>query len=234
VAGELYDATKARDSERVLALLEAGADPNERSPYDTPLHIAARLGSTSVIIALLGAGADIEITGFGGMRPLHSAALAGQTKAVTLLLAKGAVVDSRDNNNRTPLLTLASGAQGEIATLNALLAGGANPKLVDGVDMHALDYAATRGDLDQASALVAAGADVNSSVDGMSPLHFAIAGYGHFRAGPRILEVVQFLIDRGADVNARDHLGLTPLDYAKRAAPNGGLLHQILLQAGAK
>jgi ankyrin repeat protein len=47
------------------------------------------------------------------------------------------------------------------------------------------------------------------------------------------LEVAQLLIERGADVYAKDAKGLTPLDYAKRYAPNAGLLQMLLVQAGA-
>jgi Ankyrin repeats (many copies) len=45
--------------------------------------------------------------------------------------------------------------------------------------------------------------------------------------------VVQFLIAHGADVNAKDYNGMTPLDYAKLYAPNSGFLHEILKKAGA-
>ena len=57
-ANDLFDAAKARDVKRGLALLNAGADPNERSPYDGPLHVAAKLGPPEMVIALLEAGAD--------------------------------------------------------------------------------------------------------------------------------------------------------------------------------
>lgn len=46
--------------------------------------------------------------------------------------------------------------------------------------------------------------------------------------------VVKFLIDNGADVNVRDRDGMTPLDYARRFAPNNGLLHEIVSRAGAR
>ena len=49
---ELYKAVNARDAKRVFALLNSGADPNERSPYDGPLHVAFRLGPPEIVAAL--------------------------------------------------------------------------------------------------------------------------------------------------------------------------------------
>ena len=73
------------------------------------------------------------------------------------------------------------------------------------------------GRADEAALLVAAGANVNAkdSLSGKSPLHHAMA----CKAKRGNQEVVQFLIDHGADVNARDNAGMTPLDYAKNYAP---------------
>ena len=67
---------------------------------------------------------------------------------------------------------------------------------------------------------------------GGTPLHYAIANCKF--ALKSHMEVAQLLIKRGADVNAKDANGLTPLDYAKRFAPNAGLLQMLLVQAGAK
>src|SRR5262245_6443077 len=108
-ANDLYDATKTRDVNRVLALLSSGANPNERSPYDSPLHMAVRFGPPEMVIALLEAGANIELPGYGGVHPLHAAVLAGQNKIVSILLERGARVDALDNLGRTPLMTLISG-----------------------------------------------------------------------------------------------------------------------------
>ena len=74
-ATNLVDAVRAGDVGRVELLLDSGADPNNRSPYNGPLHDAARLGSAEITTSLIQAGADVELPGFGGVHPLHSAAL---------------------------------------------------------------------------------------------------------------------------------------------------------------
>ncbi len=231
-ATDLIDAVRAGNVGRVVQLLDSGADPNKRSSYNGPLHDAARIGSAEITTILIKGGADVELSGFGGVRPLHSAALAGQAKVVTILLKSGAQVDSRDNTGRTPLLAFMSGNVRDVSTLIALLDGGADPNLLDGpVPYHPLDYAAMHGRADVADLLIAFGADMNAkdNLYGGTPLHYAIwfAPQGH-------LEVAELLINRGADVNAKDAIGLTPLDQSKRYAPNAGLLQLLLVQAGAK
>ena len=234
-ATELFDAAKAGDAVQVALLLKAGADPNARSPYDAPLHVAARFGRVKLVNALIEAGADIELAGYGGVRPLHAAALAGQDRIVSLLIALGAKVDATDNLGRTPLLSLVSGAVESTAALKILLEAGADPNLLDGpVRSHALDYAARQGRADVSEILLSHGAKVNASDNqhGKTPLHYAITLC--LRAAGGHLEVVEVLIAHGADVNAKDAEGLTPLQLAMRHAPGNGMLHLLLTNAGAK
>lgn len=234
-ATELYDAVRVRDVDKVVHLLKGGADPNKRVPYDGPLHLAARLGPPEMVTLLLDSGANIELAGYSGVRPLHAATLAGQDAIVAILLARGAKVDSLDNVDRTPLLSLVSGSVNNLAILKILLESGADPNRMDGpARFHALDYAAIQGRADVAEILLAFGADTDASdsVRRRAPLHYAIASCAW---APRThLDVVELLIAHGADVNVRDGEGLTPLDLATRHAPNNGMLHHMLLQAGAK
>lgn len=234
-ATDLTDAVRAGNVSRVVLLLNSGADPNKRSPYNGPLHDAARIGSDEITTILIRAGADLELPGFGGNRPLHSAVMAGRATVVSLLLKSGAKADSLDNTGRTPLLSFTSGDVGDVDTLIALLDGGANPNLLDGpAPFHPLDYAAMNGRADVADLLIAFGANIDAkdNLYGETPLHLAIFAYQDVPLFH--LEVAQLLIDRGADVNAKDKNGSTPMDYAKHYYPNAGLLQSVLSGAGAR
>ena len=72
-----------------------------------------------------------------------------------------------------------------------------------------LTSAVTSGDESAVSALIASGADVNESTGGgQTPLILAVI-FGH-------TNIVQQLIQAGADPHQRDNLGLNAIDWAKR------------------
>lgn len=86
-----------------------------------------------------------------------------------------------------------------------------------------LVHAAVRGDVAILNALLSVGADPNSTVTGSSPLYAAV---WHHR-----LEATSSLIARGANVNAVEPSGVTPLFTA---ASNGDdALVRLLLAHGA-
>ena len=97
---------------------------------------------------------------------------------------------------------------------------------LDGAPETPLHEAAWVGDIETASALVAAGANVNCiDTAGESPLHGA-ASWGH-------VEMIEYLVSVGADVNlqAPATRGFSPLHWA---AGWGGLAPTIaLVKAGA-
>jgi cytohesin len=90
-------------------LLERGADPNKLARFCwlsndgwTPLHLAAQIGDTEMIVLLLANKADIEAKSQNlRSTPLHVAAQHGQTAAVKLLLERGASTQAKDRQGKT-------------------------------------------------------------------------------------------------------------------------------------
>jgi len=117
------------DATAVGALLEGGADPNEKLPLGrTPLMIASRTGNVAAMTALLDKGADPNAReALRGTTPLMWAADEAHAPAVTLLVARGADVKARSNpapRGRGPALGKANDPRKQVAAQGAALAAG--------------------------------------------------------------------------------------------------------------
>ena len=94
--------TEGRREETVIALLDAGADPNERQKDGrTPLHMAAMKGMAEAVKGLLDAGAELEarMTTGGGITPQHGVLTAEIAK---ILLDAGADPNARTDDGMLP------------------------------------------------------------------------------------------------------------------------------------
>ena len=111
----------------VVALLEAGADPNARSRFQdwTPLFHATknRKHGASVVSCLLEHGADPHAKNAEGETALHFAARHNNGDICKLLIAAGSDVNSRDNSDRKALELAARHTAPEC--IETLLAAGA-------------------------------------------------------------------------------------------------------------
>jgi cytohesin len=134
---------------------------------------------------------------------------------VALLIDKGADVNAKDNQGNTLLHTLSSQELVELlidkgADVNAKNNKGNTPldKIFE-QQFFSLDYYRKNDSMELIELLITKGAQFNVNVrlrDQATPLH-AVAASGN-------KAVVEGLLAQGAEVNAKDDWGLTPLDWA--------------------
>lgn len=126
-----------------------------------------------------------------------------------------------------PLLTAV--AAGDAAAAKAALAAGADANARDDAGTTALMRAAHEGNVALVRLLLGAGADVNAAdAGGWTALHKSVHNPDKDRGFP---EVVQALVDAGADVEARIGYGIRPLMLA--AGYGEAAVVEVLLHAGA-
>lgn len=183
--------------------------PSEETGVE--LLLASWLGDLKRVHSLLAAGADPNRSGIPGRSALYGATRRRDLRIVKLLLAHGANPGQADFGRNTPL--------------------------------HA---AAGQGWVDGARALLAAGAPVNArTTDGWPPLHLAAGRHNpqdlvatgdlslQGSASPR--DMVQLLLDHGADPNAADKRGTPPLRKAIESGPEPDVeVVRLLLKRGAR
>ena len=108
----------------------AGTEPVDERSSDgfTALHYAAFFGRPDVSRLLLARGADPNAWATGGqdVQPLHSAVAGGHEDVAAQLVAAGADVNARQGREYSPLMGAAQ--NGLSATVDLLLARGADPK----------------------------------------------------------------------------------------------------------
>jgi ankyrin repeat protein len=144
-----------------------------------------------------------------GATGLHWAALRGHAPVAQLLLERGANPQARNKEGETPLQVAERAKKQEVVQV---LRGTGTRPAASGATASDLIEAAKRGDLPRVRTLLAADASLLAVTDrefGATPLHWA-ALKGH-------ASVVQFLVAQGADTQARNGEGETPLQVAQRA-----------------
>jgi len=263
----LMSVTRVGRADAVTLLLDRGAriDATDATYQQTALMVAVRENHPDIVKLLIARGASVNARtrvgrapawvlpnsqpGFGhgigivrggspdrgrrgpipgGMTPLMYAARDGRADTVRMLLDAGAEINARDANDITPLITAIGNNHPEVATY-----------LIDrGADVNKVDWYGR-------TALFTAVETRNMDVDNAPPFENSINRAPY-------LPLIQRLIDKGANVNARtkeqlpirpqflrvtgtlewvDFTGMTPFIFAARAGDVAVM--KMLLTAGA-
>ena len=189
-----------------ILLKQNPQDINVRTSMGTtPLILASANGHEVIVRALLCKGADPYLSNWYG-NALHCAAEAGSTSTIHELLRFGMDINIPRKSGETPLHCTTDNDSALAATL--LIHNGANIDARDDVGMSVLHAASADDCPNTLDSLLQLGQfDLRStSKRGFTALHYATARGN--------TEIVERLLECGADINARDNRGRTPLDYA--------------------
>jgi ankyrin repeat protein len=206
---EFFRASAAGDASRLRDLLTDDAGlVRERTPEGaTGLHLAA--GHAEAVRLLIEHGADPNARDLGdNASPLHLAAARGNLDSVRTLLDAGADVHGTGDLHKGDVIGWAT-REGNEPVIDLLLERGAR---------HHIFSAMALGDLDLVQRLVEENPESLSRrrsrfENGQTPLHAAFAPPDGLGGKPNYA-MLELLIELGADVEAKDDKGRTPLAIA--------------------
>jgi ankyrin repeat protein len=169
-----------------------------------PSHQEAHAFRRGSFTLLIEHGADVNLSD-GNLAPLHEAALWNTSEEALLLILNGASIEARNGAGFSPLHFAAMHACYEVAELLLL---------------HHADVNAE-------------GIGVPDTIPaGQTPLHLA-AGNKLNGTTHEIIKLIELLVKNGAEVNAVDEKGQTPLDLNLKRFPNPSV-EDALRRLGAK
>jgi len=231
-AADANRTTLKDQTELVQLLLQRGAEPNAARELDgaTPIMAAAKNINAAAIRELVAHGAKVDVEGKSGITAL--------TLALSYSFSSG-VSDSIPEKEKLKAmeeakLEEAQARRSRVDTVQALISSGADVNHRNAAGLAALHFAviARPADVEVMKVIVDAGADVNATTtEGRTPLMLA--------AEQARLDSVSFLVQRGANLEAKDKEGMTALritEIAKKYvnARAAAETADLLKSAGAK
>ena len=206
---------EARQQQRVAATLRAAvAAPALPTPADAARQLldAAAAGDADRAALALRAGAGIETRDGNQRSALLLAAAADHVGTARLLVRLGADPDALDEAHDTPWLV--TGVTGSVAMAELLLGAGADLTITNRFGGLSIIPASERGHVDYVRRVATSGINVNhvNNLGWTALLEAVILGDG----SEPYQQIVQILIDAGADRTIADVDGTSALDHARR------------------
>jgi hypothetical protein len=190
----------------------------------TALHEACSKGDLEGVHSLVKSGADINTVDVRGATPLMIAVERDNIEIVDLLLGMKAKPDFITTSEKSPLGLAIDKGNVEIARL--LLDNGADPNANSTESLlmrtHPVGQAALIGNEEMVRLLLEKGADANglprNSRYRWTPMHVVM------KTANRQEGVIKALLEHGAEVDRKDSLGHTPVDYFFKKSTLGTVL----------
>ncbi len=174
---------------------------------------AAEAGDTPTVQRLLQEGADINGRDVRGRTAVMAATHGNQVQAVRMLIQAGADINIRDNRLDNPFLY--AGAEGLLDILKLTIDAKADTKLTNRYGGTALIPACERGHVEIVKELLDhTDVDINhvNNLGWTALLEAIVLSNG----GEKHQQIVQLLVDHGADITIADKDGVTPLQHARQ------------------
>jgi len=225
-----FAAWRADDPGIVSALTKAGADVNAKNNNGVTalMNAAAVNENPGVVSALMNAGADVNARDNDGETAVMAAGRGGTPEVVSLLIQAGADVNAKDNYGVTALMNAAQFNKNP-EVVSVLIKAGADVNAKNNGGETALDLARAENKNPEVISLlikaVRSGASESPDTTLTVEEFLTLCQLG-------TPQMIQEALDIGADANAGNDIGITPLMYAAGRANTPETI-AILVKAGA-
>ncbi|XP_041073393.1 ankyrin repeat and SOCS box protein 3 isoform X3 [Carcharodon carcharias] len=187
---------------------------------------AARKGNVELLKALIQKGHSLDIADNRGWCPIHEAATHKSLRCLRLLIHAASstpCIELKTFEGETALHLAAK--CGHLKIVQILLKAGADPNAVTNENITPLFLATEKGHIAVARTLLRHGARING------PHSACLWSVLHQAAYQEHLDILMLLLEKGADKEARDDYGITPLFLAAQYGKLESL--RVLLQHGS-
>jgi len=215
------------DLAKMKLLLEHGADVNAKAKTgNTPLLIASiGHGKYDAVKLLIDKGADVLAVNNRKENAVVRASLFGDTATVSLLLSKGLDINAFTLDSTTALINAILNANKPV--IFQLLERDADADVLSFFGLTPLSFAVIFTDAEAVKAILKKTKKVNAMDTGGNTV-LMYAGYNEHDD----VEMIQALLDNGADVNIKARNGATALSWASKKGNTATVA--LLKKAGAK